>query len=221
MINGYEENSQLVLDANVWTDCHFPFFPNSKGKKFFTDPTEIRAPMLRYRFDPWGSTNEILHPERVVFDGVSEFGRIDDHLVGKKYSRFWMLHVDISKPVYTHGFDVAVQPGFNTLICYNFETNTVQRYMHSNDTTFQEPLFMPRYDGSAPEDGYILILANLYRERRNRLLLFEAQNIQASPITKIILSLKLMDGLHSSWVDSKDIDLATLLQSNAAQTSKF
>ncbi|KAI3572760.1 carotenoid oxygenase [Fusarium oxysporum f. sp. albedinis] len=51
-INAYEEDGKLVLDANVWTDVHFPFFPNTKGQRFFTDPRKVKAPILRYRFDP-------------------------------------------------------------------------------------------------------------------------------------------------------------------------
>ncbi|KAF4450670.1 Carotenoid oxygenase, partial [Fusarium albosuccineum] len=55
-INAYEEDGKLVLDANVWTDVHFPFFPNTKGERFFTDPRKVKAPIIRYRFDPNGST---------------------------------------------------------------------------------------------------------------------------------------------------------------------
>lgn len=91
-INSYEEDGKLVLDANVWTDCHFSFFPNSKGKKFFTNPTTIWAPVLRYRFDSKGSIDQMTYPDQVVCEGVYEFGRVDDRLLGKKYSSFWMLH---------------------------------------------------------------------------------------------------------------------------------
>jgi carotenoid cleavage dioxygenase len=132
-----------------------------------------------------------------------------------------MLHVDPSKPVYTTEFETAVQPGFNTLICYDFETGKVQYYRHGNDATFQEPVFVPRYDGAPPEDGYVLVVADLYREKRNTLLLFEAHDIEAGPITQIKLPLKLMDGLHGSWVDGKDVELAARARSTTAVTSKF
>ncbi|KAF2008787.1 carotenoid oxygenase [Aaosphaeria arxii CBS 175.79] len=206
-INAYEEDGNLVLDANVWTDCVFPFFPNSQGKKFHYDPKNIRSPVLRYRFDPKGSTEVMVHPQQVIQEGVNEFGRVDDRLLGKKYDRYWILTVDPTKQIYSNG--TAAQAGFNTLLCHNFKTGKKQTYYHGNDVTFQEPCFVPRSGGASPEEGYIVILADLYRESRSQLLLFDAQNIDKGPIAQIKLPLKLLDGLHGSWVDGKDVDLAS------------
>ena len=58
------------------------------------------------------------------------------------------------------------------------------------------------------EDGYILVVADRYREGRNVLLLFEASDITRGPLAEIKLPFKLMDGLHGSWVDGKDVDAA-------------
>lgn len=219
-INGYEENGQLVLDASVWTDCHFPFFPNSRGKKFSTDPTSLRAPVIRYLFNPnTTSTNEIIYPDQVLCEGVNEFGRIGDRLLGKKYSNFWALQVDPASPVHANDHETVPAPGFNTLTHYNFDTGKMQSYRHRDDTTFQEPIFVPRYDGAPPEDGYVLVLVDLFREQRNHLLLFETLNIESGPIAQIKLPFKLMDGLHGSWVDGKDMDQAAKARSQAR--SKF
>ncbi|EKG14270.1 Carotenoid oxygenase [Macrophomina phaseolina MS6] len=218
-INAYEEGGQLVLDANVWTDCVFPFFPNSKGNKFFYDPATLRSPVLRYRFDPNGRTDALVTPERVVQEGVNEFGRIDDRLTGKKYARYWILTVDPTKKVYDNG--TAAQAGFNTLVCHNTETGETQSYYHGDDVTFQEPVFVPRTDDAPPEDGYVVVLADLYRERRSHLLLFEAREIDKGPIAEIKLPLKLLDGLHGSWVDGKDVDLASRARSLAQGTSNL
>jgi carotenoid cleavage dioxygenase-like enzyme len=205
-INGFEdENGKIVLDANVWTDLHFPFFPNTKGEKFTTDRTKTRAPILRYRFDPKASTDEMIHPERVVLDGVYEFGRVDDRRLGKRYERVWTLHVD---PTNFASIEAAEQ-GFNTLLMHNFETGETQKYFHGDDITFQEPIFVPRYDGAPAEDGYILVVADLFKENLTNLLVFEAREIKAGPIAVVKLPLKLLDGLHGSWVDGKDVDKAS------------
>lgn len=65
----------------------------------------------------------------------------------------------------------------------------MQLYKHRDDTTFQEPVFVPRYDGAPPEDGYVLVLADLFREQRNHLFLFEASDIESGPIAQIKLPL--------------------------------
>lgn len=208
-INAYEEGGNLVLDANVWTDVHFPFFPNSKGERFFTDPTKVTSPILRYRFDPKRNTDTMIEPEGVHVPGVNEFGRIDDRLLGKKYSRVWILKVDPTRPVRLNDHEFAApNAGFNTLVCYNFETGGLQSYHHGDDSTFQEPVFVPRHEGAAGEDGYLLVLADRYREGRNVLLLFEALDITRGPIAEIKLPFKLMDGLHGSWVDGKEVEAA-------------
>ncbi|PSN71942.1 carotenoid oxygenase [Corynespora cassiicola Philippines] len=206
-INAYEEDGKIVLDASVWTDSVFPFFPNSKGEKYFYDPSTVWAPVLRFRVDPNGDTEDKVHPEKVVAEGVYEFGRVDDRLIGKKYDRYWMLTIDTTKPPLSH--NGAVQPGFNTLVCHNFATGKTQSYSHGDDVTFQEPCFVPRSENAPPEDGYIVILADMYQEQRSHLLLFEAQKIDQGPIADIKLPFKLLDGLHGSWVDGRDVDLAT------------
>ncbi|KAJ4129623.1 hypothetical protein NW754_003905 [Fusarium falciforme] len=207
--NAYEEDGKLVLDANVWTDAHFPFFPNTKGERFFTDPRKVTAPILRYRFDPNANTDKMIHPEGVFVEGVNEFGRIDDRLLGKKYSRVWILKVDPTHQVKLNDHDAAQgNVGFNTLVCYNFDTGELQSYRHEDDTTFQEPVFVLRHEGADYEDGYILVLANRYREGRNVLLLLEASDITKGPLAEIKLQFKLMDGLHGSWVDGKEVDAA-------------
>ncbi|USP72738.1 hypothetical protein yc1106_00012 [Curvularia clavata] len=148
----------------------------------------------------------MVHPETVVEEGVNEFRRIEDRLLGKAHNRYWILTSDPTKEMYSNG--TAAQAGFNTLLCHNFETGKKQTYYHGDDITFQEPCFVPRSDDAPPEDGYIVIMADLYRENRSHLLLFEAQNIEKGPIAEVKLPLKLLDGLHGSWVDGKDIALA-------------
>lgn len=177
-INTYEDDGKLVLDANVWTHVHLPFFPNIKGLRFFTDPRNVTAPIIRYRFDPNGSRDKMIHPEGVLVDGVNEFGRIDDRLLGKNYSRVWILKVDPTHEIKLNDHETAEgNVGFDTLICYNFDTGELQSYQHGDDTTFQEPVFAPRHPDAAYEDGYLLVVADRYRENRNCLLLFEASDI--------------------------------------------
>ncbi|SPN96503.1 related to lignostilbene dioxygenase [Cephalotrichum gorgonifer] len=208
-INAYEEEGNVVLDANVWTDLHFAFLSNTKGERFFTDPRKVKAPIIRYRFDPSGSTEEMIQPEGMLLDGVNEFGRIDDRLLGKKYSRVWILKVDPTYEIRLNDHELAVgNVGFNTLVCYNFDTGEIQSYRHGDDSTFQEPVFVPRYAGADYEDGYLLVVADRYREGRNTLLLFEASDITKGPLAEIKLPFKLMDGLHGSWVEGKDVDAA-------------
>jgi carotenoid cleavage dioxygenase len=151
----------------------------------------------------------MIHPEKVLVDGVNEFGRVDDRLLGKKYTRVWILKVDPTYQIYINDHETATGAvGFNTLVCYNFETGELQSYHHGDDSTFQEPVFVPRNDGAPYEDGYVLVVADRYRQGRNSLLLFEASDITKGPLAEIKLPFKLMDGLHGSWVDGRDVDAA-------------
>jgi carotenoid cleavage dioxygenase len=206
-INGYEdEQGNIVLDCSVWTHFLFPFFPNSKGVKFADNPQELRAPVYRFRFDPKGDTEKTIIPEKTLIPGVNEFGRIDDRATGKPYKRFWALNADPEKSRHSH--TTAAQAGFNTLICYDVETGKQEEYSHGPDTTFQEPCFVPRHAGADIDDGYIVILVDLYKTQRNHLLFLDAKNISKGPIGEVILPLKLLDGLHGSWVDGADVDSA-------------
>lgn len=206
-INSYEEDGNIVLDASVWTHNLFPFFPNKDGVKFATDPSTLRAPVYRYRFDPNGDTEKMVHPEATLIEGVNEFGRVDDRLLGRPYDRFWILNADASRQKYNNS--TAAQAGFNTLVMHNFKNGERQTYYHGDDVTFQEPVFVPRHEDSEADDGYIVVVVDLYKERRNDLLLFEARDIEAGPIATMKLPFKLLDGLHGSWVSGLEYELAS------------
>ncbi|KEF62900.1 uncharacterized protein A1O9_00874 [Exophiala aquamarina CBS 119918] len=206
-INSYEEDGKIILDASVWSHNLFPFFPNKEGVRFAKDPSTLRAPVYRFRFDPKADPEKTVYPEAKLIEGVNEFGRIDDRLFGKPYTRFWILSADTSRQQYQN--NAATQTGLNTLVMHNFETGETQRYYHGDDTTFQEPVFVPRNPDSEPDDGYIVILVDLYKTNRCDLLLFEARNIQAGPIATMKLPLKLLDGLHGSWVGGEEYEFAS------------
>lgn len=206
-INGYEdEQGNIVLDCSVWTHFLFPFFPNSKGVKFADNPQDLRAPVYRFRFDPKSDTDKTIVPEKLLIPGVNEFGRVDDRATGKPYKKFWALNANPERSKHLH--TTAAQAGFNTLVCYNLETGEQEEYSHSPDTTFQEPCFVPRHKGAPIDDGYIVVLVDLYKTQRNHLLFLDANNISKGPIGEVILPLKLLDGLHGSWVDGADINSA-------------
>lgn len=203
-INGYEENGDLVLDAAVFTNLVFPFFPDSKGVRFSQDQTKIRAPVVRIRFNPkTQNPSDLISPESTVVSGINEFGRIDDRLTGRKYRRFWALSLDPTKD------NEASNGGFNTLVYHDFETGVTQKYFDGLDTVFQEPCFVPRHAGAEPDDGFIVLLADIISSNTNELLIFEAQDIEPGPVARVRLPLRLMDGLHGSWVDGADVERAS------------
>jgi carotenoid cleavage dioxygenase-like enzyme len=206
-INAFEESGSIVMDASVWSDCIFPFFPNTEGVKFSQQPDKIKAPVFRYRFDPQGDVETLVKPERVIMDGTFEFGRIDDRCVTRRHENFWILGSDMSR--FHNDGDVMFQGGFNVLHHYDCSTGTNQTYWPGSRTTLQEPVFIPRHPGAQSDDGYIILLCNRFDEMRNDLLLFEAKAIQRGPIATIKLPLRLRDGIHGSWVDHADIEKAS------------
>jgi carotenoid cleavage dioxygenase-like enzyme len=92
---------------------------------------------------------------------------------------------------------------------YDCSTGRSQTYWPGPRTTLQEPVFIPYRPGAQSDDGYIILLCNRCDEMRNDLLLFEAKSVQRGPIATIKIPLRLRDGIHGSWVDHADIEMAS------------
>ena len=76
------------------------------------------------------------------------------------------------------------------------------------DTTVQEPCFIPRSEGGAEGDGWIVQVCNRLEEHRSDLLLFDALDIEKGPIAEVRIPIRLRFGLHGNWANADEIGLA-------------
>ena len=88
---------------------------------------------------------------------------------------------------------------FNRLVHYDMKTGSrndwgEDRYL------LGEPILAPRTGSAGEGDGYILMLAYDQTTSLNDLLIFDASDIEAGPIAKAKLPLRIPSGFHGTWV---------------------
>jgi carotenoid cleavage dioxygenase-like enzyme len=204
-----DEDGNLVADLTVATGNVFYWFPPDPKvtpRDSYTPLSrhEMRSPTTRWVFDPKDPTDTFVLPQRDL-DNSGEFARIDERFMSKRYSHFWQLLIDPSKP-----YDVAKcgppAGGFNCLGHFTWDTGVRDTWFAGPTSTLQEPVFIPQKDSTDEGTGWVICLANRLDENRNDILLFEAQNIEQGPIAIIRLPMKLGLGVHGNWVDRSEIE---------------
>jgi carotenoid cleavage dioxygenase len=173
-MNGYEDSDgRVVLDV-----VRHP-------KMFATDmrgPNEGAATLDRWLIDPKGGPVK----ETRLDDEGQEFPRLDERLAGKPY-RFG----------YTAGFGPG--PSLGGLRKFDLREGNTVRYSRE-ELAFLEPVFVPRSEGAAEDDGWLMAYA--YDRSRNGtdVMIFHAQDLAAGPVATVALPQRVPFGFHGNWV---------------------
>ena len=185
-LNAYEQGDEIVLDVARYEQL------------LFMAPTAARDPAWR------GKNVAKLHRWRIdrarggvrsepLDDGDGEFPRIDDRRLGRKH-RFGYLAATGPE-----GND-TLHPVFTAIRKYDLERGTIETRPLGRGNGASEPLFVPRRQGGAEDDGYVLTLTYDQVKNASELLVLDARNITAEPLARVPLPHRVPYGFHGNWV---------------------
>lgn len=63
-----------------------------------------------------------------------------------------------------------------------------------------EPVFVPRSDGAAEDDGWVLAYVYDAADDRSDVVVLDAQDFTAPPVATIHLPVRVPFGFHGSWL---------------------
>ncbi|KAF4469114.1 carotenoid oxygenase [Fusarium albosuccineum] len=205
-----DENGHIVCDLTVADGNVFFWWPPDNGADgAHALQAKARQKLIsdtfRWVFDPTSKTNTRVTPFK-KYGTNGEFSRIDDRFTTKRYSHFWQLQMDPTRP-----YDIAKcgPPAgglWNVMGHFNWDTETKDVYFAGPTCTFQEPVFIPKAGSQAEGDGYLVALLNHLDVQRNDILIFDALNVSQGPIGVVHLPLRLRMGLHGNFVDHNEIE---------------
>lgn len=186
VMNAFNDGTRVHFDVPVAPGNMFPFFPEL-GKAW--DPGQAASRMTRWTVD-MGSRSEGFESTQRLSEFVGEFPKIDSRYQTEHYRHGWLL-------------------GFNQLRSnmghVDHQTGKTKVWEADNNTSLQEPCFIPRNKDAAEGDGYVVQFATRIAEMRTDVLLFEAQHVDAGPIATIKLPLRLRPGYHGNWASREEI----------------
>ncbi|KAK2046769.1 carotenoid oxygenase [Colletotrichum somersetense] len=203
--NAFETpDGRIAYDMPIFEKNVFFWWPDAEGKA--PDPRDIPARYVRIDIDPRSDELDLAKPATVLEHDV-EFPRIDDRFHSKRHRHSFVCDMDLS-----HGTDMpgvlSVSGGghamHNSIGHYDHETGFYESYCPGRMHLVQEPVFVPRHEGAAEADGFVIVLVNNYATMSSELHILDTKKFtEAVAVVKV--PMRLRQGLHGNWVDGKEL----------------
>ena len=106
---------------------------------------------------------------------------------------------------YRHGYfaagigDHAPGMSLNSIAHMDHKTGIKESYSLSNLDAVGEPVFVPKSEGAAEGEGYLIATAFNGAENTSDLMILDAQNVSDGPIGKAKLPVRIPHGFHGNW----------------------
>lgn len=182
MVNAWDEDGAIKVDVCAANASNFA--PMADGT-VASAGDGIEPSLRRWTIDLTGKTDTIA--EEQIDDMPCEFPRTDDRYMTVKNQHAYLVGRDPDTV------------GFERLVHYDVSTGA-RKVWGDGQYILGEPILAPR-SAQAPEgDGYILNLAYDKTTQLNDMLVFEAADIEAGPIARARLPVRIPAGFHGTWV---------------------
>jgi carotenoid cleavage dioxygenase-like enzyme len=189
VINAWESGDEIIMDV-----CRVK---NPQHQTVFASPLSnmlaymrLDAQLYRYRFNL--VTGQTTETERD--DGNIEFPSVDSRTVGRAHR-------------FSYNMRLANEPTllFDGLVRYDSESDTKTEYGFGPGRWGSEAPFAPR-DGSTDEtDGYVVCFVHDERADRSEVDVFDASDISAGPVARVLLPQRVPAGFHACWVRAEQL----------------
>ncbi|MGB1386216.1 MAG: carotenoid oxygenase family protein, partial [Ilumatobacteraceae bacterium] len=184
-MNAYDEvdaegNVRVVLDAVR----HPKMFDRERR-----GPNEGAPRLDRWEFDLRAGTAT----QHTLDDYPQEFPRVREDLVGRPY-RF--------------GYSAGLGSGIaqDTLCRIDMHAGSVTRRTDNDEMGYGEPVFIPRENSTAEDDGYVMALRHNRSTNLSDLCVFDAAHIADDPVAVVHLPARVPNGFHGNWVSSHQLN---------------
>jgi carotenoid cleavage dioxygenase len=195
-MNAFTEGDLVHLDFGLAQVVPFPFIQKASG--ITVDPSKARSKYVRWTFDlskPGdGFTEKELGPP-------GDMPRIADKDQGRDYTIGYYQRFDPNLgPPNIVG---PVGAGFNTISRMNVKTGEIRNLPMKPNATVQEHVHIPSLKRG--HEGYLAFVVDLHDVQESEVWIIEAGNIEAGPIARIEMPLRLRCQVHGAWVAAGEV----------------
>jgi carotenoid cleavage dioxygenase len=184
VINAWQEGAEVVLDVcRVKNPQHQATYRSKLAQMLAY--LRLNANIYRYRFDlRTGRTTE-----GPLDDDNIEFPSVDSRVMSRPHR-------------YSYNMRLATEETllFDGLVRFDSATGEKQEHRFGPGRWGAEAPFAPR-DGSTGEtDGYLVCFVNDESEQRAEVAIFDASDVAAGPVGRVLLPRYVPTGFHACWV---------------------
>ena len=185
-MNAFADGDAIVLDVARYGRLDF-MSPQAAANPSWRD--ENAARMHRWRIDLQAGGVK----STPLDDIVTEFPRVDERRLGRRY-RFG--YTAAREPELNDG----TQPLWTAVKKYDFERGTAETRRFGAENGVGEPLFVPRGEGAAEDDGWVLVLAYDHARNTSDFYILDARDVRGEPVAVVHLPHRVPYGFHGNWV---------------------
>jgi carotenoid cleavage dioxygenase len=185
-MNAFADGDAVVLDVARYGRLDF------MSTQALDDPSyrdENAARMHRWRIDLRGGGVA----STPLDDIIAEFPRVDERRLGRRH-RFG--YTVAREPELNEGG----RPVFTAIRKYDLERGTTATRRFGAENGVGEPLFVPRSDGAAEDDGWVLVLAYDRARNASDFWILDARDVAGEPVARVTLPHRVPYGFHGNWV---------------------
>ena len=117
---------------------------------------------------------------------------VDERLVGRRH-RFG--YTVAREP----GAEDAKRPEWTAIRKYDLERGTTETRRLGPGNGVGEPLFVPRREGAAEDDGWVIFLAYDAARNASDFYVLDARDIAGEPVARVVLPHRVPYGFHGNW----------------------
>ncbi|HTV77873.1 MAG TPA: carotenoid oxygenase family protein [Steroidobacteraceae bacterium] len=189
----WSDGDKVTVDMDGGESNQFPFFPQLHEQ---FDPVKAAGRVMRFSVDLKNRRQttydiKLIHPE--VNGALS---RQDDRYHTLPYRFGYLLSSDR-------------QAGSRWAV-FDHQKDTVSFFGLGRDVSLAEMTFVPRKNGAAEGDGYLIGVASHPREGgRSDVVLVDTQHLDAGPVATIKMPYRLAPQIHGFWVPGDQLPAAT------------
>ncbi len=186
-LNAYDDGDEVVVDVHRYQQLLFMNRESARDPNW-RDSQIARLHRFTMNLASGGIRSEALD------DHEGEFPRVDERLVGRKH-RFGYFATTGPEG------NPSLQPLFTAVAKIDLERgNTVELRAHGAHNGCGEPVFVPRRDDAAEDDGWVLYLAYDHERNASELLVVESRDFTGEPVARVRLPHRVPYGFHGNWV---------------------
>jgi carotenoid cleavage dioxygenase len=183
-MNAYDEDGKIVLDVARYRRLDF-ILPEAARDPKYRD--QNMAKMHRWTIDLRGGVRST-----PLDDLAAEFPRVDERLVGRRH-RFG--YAAVREPAQNDGG----LPFWSSVRKYDLERNRTETRAFGDRNGVGEPIFVPRSDAAAEDDGWVLALCYDEAANGSDFFILDARDIAGEPVARIRLPHRVPYGFHGNW----------------------
>jgi carotenoid cleavage dioxygenase len=124
-------------------------------------------------------------------DRGQEFPRIDERRTGRRHRYGYAAE-------FSDGHGIGV--GHGGAIKHDLDGRTAERHDYGSARVTLEPVFVPRDDAAAEDDGWVLSYVYDAATDRSDVVVLHAQDFAGDPVATVHLPVRVPFGFHGSWL---------------------